>query len=354
MGKFITRREFIKGTCTSTLLGGVLPQIPLPPPNLLPSDDNAILKSRNNPSPLSLVVDVKSKKDIIRGSIPDISLVKQMMGKGITSLTGKNDPKDAWKSLFHEDEKIGIKINGFGSDMLIGNYQICRAIVDVLKETEVKENNIIIWDQFQKNLRPSGFRINMSLKGVRVFGTDRGEGKKALDSSSSHREYDSGYGAVRISKILTEEVDSLINLCLLKDHNIAGVTLSLKNISHGVISHPNKFHKNSCDPFIAGINSIPIIGDKIKLHICNSILGLFDGGPRPKKRHLWRNNGILLSKDPVALDTICMNIIEEKRIERNLPSLFNRPNLPKHIETAAKFGLGKSSINLIKHKIILV
>ena len=66
------------------------------------------------------------------------------------------------------------------------------------------------------------------------------------------------------------------------------------------------------------------------------------------------NNGIMLSKDPVALDTIGMNIIEEKRKERNLSSLFNRPNLPKHIETAAKYGLGINDTNLINHKSILI
>ncbi|MBT6053723.1 MAG: DUF362 domain-containing protein, partial [Candidatus Scalindua sp.] len=181
-----------------------------------------------------------------------------------------------------------------------------------------------------------------------------GGGKEALDSGSSHREYDSGYGAVRVSRILTEEVDSLINVGLLKDHGLAGVSIALKNISHGVISHPDNFHDNSCDPFIAAINSIPVIKDKIKLHICNGIVGLYEGGPMPQKRHTWNDNRIILSRDPVALDTIGMNIIEVKRKEKNLRSLFNRPNLPVHIETAAKYGLGVTDLNLISHKTALV
>ncbi len=74
----------------------------------------------------------------------------------------------------------------------------------------------------------------------------------------------------------------------------------------------------------------------------------------PKKRYVWNNNGIILSKDPVALDTIGMNIIEEKRKEKELRSLFNRPNLPVHIETAAKYGLGVSDLNLISHKTVLI
>ncbi|GAX62665.1 Fe-S center protein [Candidatus Scalindua japonica] len=354
MSKDRTRREFIKEACVNTFLGGMfLSQIPLPL-DPLPDDIKTGLKPKNTKTLQSLVVDVKSKSEIIKGMTPDISLVKRMMSSGITSLTGTDNPKDAWKSLFHEDERIGIKINGLGADILAGNYQICWAIVDALKSIGVKENNIIIWDQYQHFFLSSGFKINRSFKGVRAYTTDGGGGKEALDSGSSYREYDSGYGAVKISKILTEEVDSMINLGLLKDHGLAGVSIALKNISHGVISHPDNFHDNSCDPFIAAINSIPVIKDKIKLHICNGIVGLYEGGPMPKKRHTWSNNGIILSRDPVALDTIGMDIIEEKRKKKELRSLFDRPNLPKHIETASKYGLGVSDLNLINHKIMII
>ncbi len=354
MSKDKTRREFIKETCVNTLMGGIfLSQIPLPL-DPLPDDIKTDSKQKSITNPQSIVVDVKSKTSIMKGITPDISLVKQMVDSGITLLTGIHKPRDAWKSLFHEEERIGIKINGLGADILVGNYQICWAIVDALKDIGVKENNIIIWDQYQHFFLSSGFRINRSFKGVRTYTTDGGGGKEALDSGSSHREYDSGYGAVKISKVLTEEVDSLINVGLLKDHGLAGISIALKNISHGVISHPDNFHDNSCDPFIAAINSIPVVKDKIKLHICNGILGLYDGGPMPQKRHVWNNNGIILSKDPVALDTIGMNIIEEKRKEKELRSLFNRPNLPKHIETAGKYGLGISDLNLINYKTVLI
>ena len=353
MDKFTTRREFMKGLCTTTLLGGVLPQIPLPP-DLIPDNEDQNSETGNKLNPLSFVVDVKSKQNIIKNLTPDISVIKQMMNAGITSLTGTLTPEKAWSSLFSREERIGIKINGLGSDTLIGNYQICWAIVDALKDIGVPENNIIVWDQYEHHLLSSGFRLNTSFKGVRIFATDRGGGPEALDSGSSFKEYDSGYGAVRISKILAEEVDSLINLCLLKDHGLAGVSIALKNISHGVISHPDNFHDDSCDPFIGALNAIPEIKDKIKLHICNAVLGLFDKGPMPNKRFLWDYNGILFSKDPVAMDTIGMNIIEKKRLDKNLPSLFNRATVPIHIETAAKFGLGTNNTGLINHKSILI
>lgn len=100
MSKDKTRREFIRETCTNTLLGGIfLSQIPLPP-DPLPDDIETDPGLINILNPQSLVVDVKSRNDIIQGVTANISLVKQMVNSGITSLTGKSHPKDAWKALF--------------------------------------------------------------------------------------------------------------------------------------------------------------------------------------------------------------------------------------------------------------
>ena len=44
--------------------------------------------------------------------------------------------------------------------------------------------------------------------------------------------------------------------------------------------------------------------------------------------------------DPVAMDRIGANIIEEKRKEAGLPSLEQEGRRPKYIQTAASLGLG--------------
>ena len=162
MSKDKTRREFIKETCVNTLMGGMfLSQIPLPL-DPLPDDIITSSKPENIKNLQTLVVDIKSRTEIVKGMTPDISLVKQMVDSGITLLTGKDNPKDAWKSFFHEDERIGIKINGLGADILAGNYQICWAIVDALKEIGVKEIEI-----FYNGAREWSYRISLD-----DFGTD--------------------------------------------------------------------------------------------------------------------------------------------------------------------------------------
>ena len=61
-------------------------------------------------------------------------------------------------------------------------------------------------------------------------------------------------------------------------------------------------------------------------------------------------NGIIVGRDPVALDRTCHGIIEEKREEMKLPSLKRANREPKYISTAATLVLGigePSKINLI-------
>ncbi|HCN18724.1 MAG TPA: hypothetical protein DIS73_00300, partial [Planctomycetia bacterium] len=67
----------------------------------------------------------------------------------------------------------------------------------------------------------------------------------------------------------------------------------------------------------------------------------YNGGPAFKRQWSWHFNGILVGRDPVALDRICANIIEDKRKEMGLPSLKQAKREPKYIRTAAALSLGE-------------
>jgi uncharacterized protein (DUF362 family) len=126
---------------------------------------------------------------------------------------------------------------------------------------------------------------------------------------------------------------------VLKDHDLSGVSLSLKNL-YGAIHNPNKYHDNNCDPYIADLNSHPLIWGKLRLIICDGITGMYNGGPGFKPQGSWPFQGIILSRDPVALDRVGCEIIEAKRKEKGLPGLKEVGRDPKHIMSAFKKGLG--------------
>ena len=161
---------------------------------------------------------------------------------------------------------------------------------------------------------------------VQCYGTDRVGYEEDLVA----------YGSVgsRLSKILTQRSNVLINVPVLKDHDGAGVTIALKNM-YGVIHNPNKYHPNGCDPYVADLNMLPEIRTRMRLTICDATTAMYEGGPAYKPEHSWKYNALLVSQDPVALDYTGWQIIERKRAEKGLKTLDAEDRAPHYIATAA-------------------
>lgn len=65
----------------------------------------------------------------------------------------------------------------------------------------------------------------------------------------------------RLSKIVTEMADYMINLSVLKNHGIAGATLCLKN-HYGTCDKPGDLHSRHADPYIGALNALDPIQKK--------------------------------------------------------------------------------------------
>jgi uncharacterized protein (DUF362 family) len=136
------------------------------------------------------------------------------------------------------------------------------------------------------------------------------------------------------SKTLTRACDAVINLPVLKDHGIVGVTMALKNM-FGAIHNPNKYHSDAGNPYVADVNTLPPIRDKVRLTICDAITAQYEGGPSYMPQWQWRFNSLIVARDPVALDQTGWQIIERKRAEKGLPTLKAAKREPVYIATAA-------------------
>ena len=90
--------------------------------------------------------------------------------------------------------------------------------------------------------------------------------------------------------ILAEKCTAIINVPVLKDHDLAGVTMAMKNF-YGAIHNPNKYHDNNCNPYIAELNTSPIIKDKTRLIVCDALLAQYNGGPAFKPQYTWNYGG---------------------------------------------------------------
>jgi uncharacterized protein (DUF362 family) len=131
----------------------------------------------------------------------------------------------------------------------------------------------------------------------------------------------------------------VINLPVLKDHGITGVTMALKSF-FGAIHNPNKYHSNVGDPYIADVYMLPPIRRKTRLAICDATTAQYEGGPSYMPQWSWRFNSLLVSCDPVALDSTGWHIIERQRTENGMKSLKDAGREPKYIASAAARRLG--------------
>jgi uncharacterized protein (DUF362 family) len=246
-----------------------------------------------------------------------------MLNSGISALTDQSDPGEAWKSLFPgitAASIIAIKVNTLFWTMPTHpevTYAVCEGLKLMQFEgADFPENNIIIYDDTSSHLSQGGYDINTSDQGIRCFGTN-------------HVGYSSEFYRVvntdqRISRIITEIADYLINISVLKNHSISGVTLGLKN-HYGTCNLPQNMHSNHADPYIPALNALPVINDIKCLTICDALFGIRSGGPGGYPQ--FTTNKIIMSEDIVACDYIGRDLLEENGC--------NTIGLATHIDTAA-------------------
>jgi hypothetical protein len=265
------------------------------------------------------------------------------LNESIKRITGLSSVISAWKSLFNANEKVGIKLSCLPGRKLSSSKGLVGAILDGLNLAGVKAKNIHIWERSNRELERAGFKI--TTHGVRVFGTDalRGGGY------STAIEYAGSVGTC--FSLILQHVDAIINVPVLKDHDIAGISNGMKNF-FGAIYNPNKFHDNNCNPYIADLCTHRFINKKLRLIVCDASRIQVHNGPAFYSKYAWEYGGLLVSHDPVALDYIGWQIIEKRRKKLKIKSLKESGREPKYIKTAEKLKLGNADERFI-NKIIL-
>jgi hypothetical protein len=116
--------------------------------------------------------------------------------------------------------------------------------------------------------------------------------------------------------------------------------VSLKN-HYGSVDSPSAPHANGCDPAIAELNSQPVIRDKTRLIVGAALQVSPDNWDRPD-----RDNALLLSFDPVALDTVARDILVAHRQAQGIAS-GSLVEGARHLVTAQSLGLGATDAELI-------
>jgi uncharacterized protein (DUF362 family) len=261
-----------------------------------------------------------------------------VLGPAVSRAAGEEDPVAAMRKLFRPGDVVGLKVNCLAGRGLSPHPALVERLCDWLQQAGIPAKNIVIWDRTGRELRSAGYEIVRSGSGVRCMGTDN-------DYDWKPREW--GPGGSCFARMLVEDLTALINIGVLKDHDLSGVSIGLKNW-YGVIHNPNKLHDEGCAPYIPHLAAYPLIRKKLRLTVIDASKAQCQGGPARDAQWMWPWQGVLASTDPVAVDAVGWGMIEERRTEVGLPTLAEAQREPLWIAAAAGLGLGESEAGRIR------
>ncbi len=327
----LDRREFINTTLTAGAAGALHGTQLFASTIADPSITKGATKSR---------IVCANHDDLLSKQGISVQNLTQLLDSSISKLY--NMPADdVWSHLFSKDDIVGLKVNCLAGRGLSTNIELVEAISTKLKKNGIPANHIIIWDRHDRDLERAGYKLYQGRRKVQCYGSNK--------TGFSRKLYEHGAVASLISVILEQQCSAIINLPILKDHGIVGISAAMKN-NFGVINNPNKYHDNVGDPYVADVNMLPIIRNKTRLIICDAITPQYEGGPPFMPQWTWNMNSLVLGTDPVALDTFAWNVIEKKRREKGFPPLKEVGREPVYIQTAADrdHKLGTNNMNNIE------
>ena len=254
--------------------------------------------------------------------------LREILDASITELTGLDEARDAWATLFSPKERIAIKVNAFRNSLIWTHVPLVTAVTDSLQDAGIPPEQIVIFDYYTSELEKAGFAINQDGPGVRCYGTDSNYTQEGTVKGRD----------IELSDILLE-CDALINMPVLKSHMIAGLSFAMKN-HYGSIRRPSLFHGDIGNA-IGELNALSPIKDRTRLIVGDALTAcLRYKGAYPYWFSDWAGDSILVGFDPVAIDTTALQMLDQFLTDAGEnPSSILRMGTPC-LESAAELGLG--------------
>ncbi|HVW84286.1 MAG TPA: DUF362 domain-containing protein [Bryobacteraceae bacterium] len=292
--------------------------------------------------------------------------VRQMMRRGMTELTGAPGWVDAWRVFFEKGDVVGIKVSPVGGKNLCSDGLVLREILNGLNEAGVPARDVVVFNRYRQETiaagidkwLPDGVRWEAASEKYDEWQHDMGgydpdhymemaliKPGENFNDPHMRRSY--------VARVVTKQINKFINLPVLKHHQSAGVTICLKNMSHGMVNNVNRSHTtptlNACGVFIPSVVSLDVIREKATLHICDAVKASYHGGPGARPQYMWEHKTMYFGTDPVAIDKTGLGVIDAKRREVGMASIaLSKPDdashflncQVEHIEIAGMLGLG--------------
>jgi uncharacterized protein (DUF362 family) len=301
----------------------------------------------------------------------DTPTVREMIARGMTSLTGDADPRDSWARFFDQDDFVGIKVNCSGAPGAMSMPEVVAEIVRNLASVGVRPDRMVIHERGAGQINQAHYeRVVPADVRVESANTWLGYDPDVYVEVNFFGEDDTRSYLIRMA---TDRFTKIINVPNMKDHSASGVTGCLKNISYGEFNNVARSHyrfKSETLTFIGTLATVEPIRSRTVLNIMDGLRGVWHAGPfSTEKRYRFYPKQMKFGTDPVAMDRLLIDVIDEKRKQEGAISVWERdpkyfgtsaewqanPNVNRfvretgHIEYASTLGLGVYDLSRIQH-----
>ncbi|KPK71762.1 MAG: hypothetical protein AMJ84_05685 [Acidithiobacillales bacterium SM23_46] len=307
----LTRRDFVRGTACA----GMGITLGMAHATAAPARQPA--KSR--------VVVIRDAKALDDKSKVQTEVLPRMLDDGLKAFAGTASTQEAWKRYFQPEDKVTIKSNVMFAPT---PPELVRAIMEGIATAGVAIDTIRVWD--------------------------RNWGGKGPDQADPRTwDWRPGFDANSVSNAV-HEATALVNVPRLMNHLLVGLGAALKNWA-GAVTNINVRDKDVAFAIhgdsgaeMGMLNAIPAIRKKCRLIVVEALRPLCHGGPYVNPRYVWPYKGLVIGTDPVAVDSVCLKILQGRRDQIRGGSWPLSPP-PKHVAIAdTKYKLGTADMSKIE------
>ena len=325
------------------------------------------------------VVSVRSARCLdAAGRVADVDVVREMMDRGMRALTGEATSVGAWRRLFEPGDVVGIKVNAGGVPHVVSSPAIVAETCRQLLAVGVPASSIVVFERFQNQLDGIDYGPHLP-EGVTVFAAERGNRRtenRAYDPATYVEVDFFGEDDTRsnMMRLVTQKLTKIVNVPNMKDHGATGVTGCLKNVAYGCFSNVARSHSRGqthTRTSVGTFASVEPLRSRCVLQIMDGLRAVWHGGPFAQtERYVFHPRRMLFGTDPVAIDRLLLDVIDEKRKAEGAISIWDRspkylkfnnasardddPNVnilirePDHVEYAGQLGLGVADLARIR------
>ncbi len=324
------------------------------------------------------VVSVKSEHSLdATGRVVD-AVVREMMDRGLRALTGETTTSGAWRRLFEPGDVVGIKVNAGGVPYVVSSPAIVAETCRQLMAVGIPATSLFVFERFQNQLVAIDYQPHLP-DGVTVFAAEKGNRRQengAYDPETyvEVEFFDEDDTRSNMMELVTRKLTKIVNIPNMKDHGATGVTGCLKNVAYGCFSNVARSHSHGQTHTLTAVGtfaSVEPLRSRAVLQIMDGLHAVWHGGPfAHTDRYVFHPRQILFGTDPVAIDRLLLDIIDDKRKAEGAISIWNRspetlqfnnqrardddPNVnilirePGHVEYAGRLGLGVADLAKIR------